>query len=535
MSHGTVVAPQPEAVEAGAVVLQRGGNAVDAAVATALVQGVVDPQMCGIAGFGSMQLYLPSRGVHSFIDFHGRAPAATTETMWEPLLRGEARDGFGFVLDGQVNDVGYQSITVPGALRAYFEAQTEFGTFDWADVVAPAIEAAERGFVVRPGVEAFWTAPADMGRADTITRLGFSATGRSVYFNPDGSLRRLGQRVDNPDLARTLRRIAAEGPDIFYCGEIAEEMAADVQGNGGLLSLDDLRNYRTTRTDPLWGEYRGRRVATNNPPGGGVVLLEILHILEEFDLRAMGHNSADYVAVVAEAMKRGTIDKDAHVGDPQFVEVPIERLLSKSHARQLADSIRAGEVATVRRLGSKESENTTHVCVIDRDSNAVSMTHSLGMPSGVITTGLGFMYNGCMAVFDPRPGHAASLAPGKSRFSSMCPTIVFEGDRPSLVIGAPGGAHILIAVLQGILNVFDFEMTLLEAIVAPRFSATSDAIDVSNRIPRFVTNELEDRGYDIVRSPASYAFASLHALRVQDDGCVDGAADPGRDGMALSL
>jgi len=341
-------------------------------------------------------------------------------------------------------------------------------------------------------------------------------------------------RVANPDLARTLRRIAEDGAAIFYSGAIAETIAEDMARNGGLLGFDDLRNYRTTRCDPLRGSYRGLEIATSQPPGGGVMLLEMLNMLECFDLAALGHNTPDYIRIVAEAMKRATADKDRFVGDPAFVEVPLGRLLDKGYARDMAASIRAGEKAAVERLGGGEAKNTTHISVIDEDGNAVSMTHSLGMPSGVITEGLGFMYNGCMGVFDPRPGRAGSLAPGKSRFSSICPSIVFRDGKPFLVIGAPGGTQIAMGVLQAILNIVDFSMSISEAVAAPRFSATSDLIDVSNRIPASATRALEAQGYGIVRSYLSYAFAAVHGIKIED-GRWSGGADPSHDGMALAV
>lgn len=533
-SSAMIVAPQPEAVEAGALALRRGGNAVDAAITCALVQGVVDPQMCGIAGFGSMQLYLPGRGVHELIDFHGRAPAAATPDMWEDLIEGENRDGFGFVLRGRVNDVGYQSITVPGSLKAYFEAQSQFGDLSWQEVVEPAIAQADEGFIVRPYVHEFWTRRDDSGRVRVADRLLQTDPARAIYYNEAGELHSMGSRVQNPDMARTLRRIADGGSDIFYRGEIADEIVADMEHGGALLSREDLENYEIERSEPLWGEYRGRRISTNPPPGGGIMLVEMLHMLEEFDLRGMGHNSPEYIRTVCEVMKRATIDKDRWVGDPKFFDVPVGRLADRDYAAQLAKDIRAGEVAHVERVGSPESKDTTHVSVVDGHGNAVSMTHSLGMPSGVVTEGLGFMYNGCMGVFDPRPGRANSIEPGKSRFSSLCPSMVFDGDDPVLVIGAPGGTQIAMGVLQAILNVIDHGMTVSEAVAAPRFSATSDAIDVCNRIPRYVTRELEESGYSVVRSPLSYTFASVHGIAI-NNGVVTGGADPGSDGMALAV
>jgi gamma-glutamyltranspeptidase / glutathione hydrolase len=538
--RGMVVAPQPEAVEAGAIALKRGGNAIDAAIACAFTQGAVDPQMCGIAGFGSMQLYLPRRGVHLGIDFHARCPAAVRPEMWQDRILGQARDGFGFLLEGQVNEIGYQAIGVPGSLKAYAEALAEFGTMDLADVMRPAIGFARDGFRVRPHVHRIWTMDEGaFGRVSYDDRLRFSASGRRIYFRPDGSLKRLGEVVTNPDFATTLERIARHGPDLFYRGEIAEAIDADMKAHGGLLAIADLRGYKTVRSAPLQGAYRGHRIATNQPPGGGVQLLELLNIWEEFDLRALGHNSPDYIRILAEAMKLVTIDKDLFLGDPLFIEVPVARLTDKAYAKSLAERIRRGEKADVKRLAqpdpvAAESRNTTQVTVIDEDGNCVTMTHTLGAPSGVITDGLGFMYNGTMNVFDPRPGQPGSLAPGKSRFSAMCPSIVFKGEEPFILIGAPGGTYISLAVAQGIANVVDFGMSMLEAVAAPRFTATGNMIDVSNRIPRFVTDAVAAQGYEIARSYESYAFAGLHAIKV-DNGKWSGGADPQRDGMALEV
>ena len=536
MGGGMIVAPQPEAVEAGAVVLKQGGNCVDAAIACGLVQGVVDPLMVGIAGFGSMQIYMPAKGMHGYIDFHGRVPAAATPDMWEDLTEGEARDGFGFILKGMVNDLGYQAITVPGSLKAYHEAQGAFGSMSWAEVVAPAIAQAEAGFTVRPHVYHFWSEVGDMGRAPNPERARATPAARRLYCGADGEPLKPGAHIRNPDMARTLGRIAKAGADIFYTGEIAAEIDADMKANDGLLSAADLASYRTVRCDPLWGEYRDLRVATNQPPGGGIMLVEMLNILENFDLAGLGHNTPEYIRVVCEAMKRATTDKDAHVGDPAFSAIP-DRLTDKAYARGLADAIKAGEVAHVARLGrggQAESPHTTHISVVDGDGAAVAMTHSLGMPSGVVSDGLGFMYNGCMSVFDPRPGRTGSIAPGKSRFTSMCPTIVFKGGAPYLVIGAPGGTQIAMGMLQAILNVVDFGMPMDRAVSVPRFSATSDAIDVSNRIPGYITADLEARGYQVIRSHLGFTFAAVHGIKIED-GALEGGADPGHDGMALAV
>ena len=530
-----IVAAQPEATEAGAEILKAGGNAVDAAMACAFVQGVVDPLMCGLAGFGSCGIAMPAAGFHGYIDFHAPAPLATRPDMWADRIESEARDGYGFILRGRLNDIGYQAICAPASLRAYRDAHREHGRLPWEQILEPAIAWAEGGWTVRPHVGSWWAEEGQMGRAANHERLAFTPASRALYCRPDGTPKRVGDRVVNRDLGHTLRLIAKHGDEVFYEGEIAHAIVEDMRKHDGLIAEADLRGWRTTRDTPLWGTYRRYRVSSNRPPGGGVMLLEMLNILEHFPLASLDHNSPEYVRLVAEAMKRATIDKDRYVGDPRFVEVPVDRLAGKPYAAEMAEEIRAGKKADVPRFnGGAPVKDTTHVSVVDAEGNCVTMTHSLGMPSGVVTSGLGFMYNGCMGVFDPRPGRVGSLAPGKARFSSVVPSIVWEADRPHLVIGAPGATQIAMGVLQVLLNALDFDMTMVEAVSAPRFSATSNAIDVSNRIPSGVERELGTMGYEVVRSPNTYGFAAVHAIRIHGDG-VDGGADPGHDGIVMAV
>lgn len=533
--NATIVAPQPEAVEAGAEVLERGGNAIDAALACAFVQGVVDPQMSGIGGFGSMHVYMPKRGIHEILEFYALAPAAATPDMWLDKLVGQSRDGFGYILENNISEIGYLACCTPGSLKGYETALRDYGTWEWADVIASAIGYAEDGFMIRPHMHWYWTKDqrAD-GQVNTLDKLRFSETGRRVYFHPDGSLRRVGEILRNPDLGRTLRRVADSGSsDIFYTGEIAEQIAADFAANGGLIGRDDLAQYGVTRAAPVWGCYRGKRIASSPPPGSGFPTIELLHILEHFDIGAMEHGSTEYVRTLFEAMKRMTIDKDRHMGDPAYVPVPVDELLSKEHAAALAAAIKRGERASVDRLDMSQRD-TTHISVVDKDGNAVALTHSLGSPSGAITEGLGFMYNGLMGRFDPRPGRPASIAPRKRRASSAAPTIVFDGDAPAIVIGAPGGSYIAPTVAQGIINIIDFGMDIHAAVSAPRLVGVSNSIDICNRIRRSVAAALRAEGYDVVRSPQTYAFAALHGIRIKD-GISSGAADPQRDGMAISI
>jgi gamma-glutamyltranspeptidase/glutathione hydrolase len=530
--RGMVVAAQPEAAEAGVLALRRGGNAVDAAVAAAFVQGVVDPLMTGIAGYGCMQVFMPRRGIHQHLTFYARAPMAAREAMWADAVVGQSRDGFAYLVKDHANEIGYLAPGAPGNLRGYTDALAEFGTMELADIMRPAIDHARQGWMVRPYVHYYWTLDQSAsGMLNPADYLRFSRTGREVYCTPDGAPKRPGQVVRNPDMARSLERIAQHGPDIFYSGEMAEEIVADFRAHGGLLSMEDLRGYRCRRSDPVWGSYRGHPVASLAPPGGGVSLIGLLHVLEQFDLAALDHGSAEHLRILAEAMKQMAIDREAHVGDPEFVEVPVSMLLSKDRAAEVAARIRAGRKAHVPRM-SFEAADTTHVTVMDGEGNAVALTHTLGNPSGVITDGLGFMYNGLMNGFDPRPGRAGSIAPGKSRTSSQCPTIVFAGDTPRIVLGAPGGTHIVPALAQTISNAVDFGMGIFEAVAAPRISVNSDTIDVSNRIPRHVTDALAAQGYPIARSYMGFAFAAVHAIE-QREGRLHGGADPQRDGVAL--
>lgn len=534
MKYGMVVAAQPEATEAGADVLKAGGNAVDAAVTAALTQTAVDPQMCGIAGFGCMHVYDPARGAHETIDFYARAPLASSADMWTAKLVGESDDGFGFFLSDRSNELGYGSIGTPVTLRGLDTALRKFGTKSLADLAEPAIRYAHNGVMVRPHMAMYWGQVPTESRAPHQDFLSaFPATAK-IYTRDGGRALKVGETLKNPDMARTLSRMAKRGVDDFYDGEIAAEIVGDVQRHGGLLSRDDLSSSKAIAGEILWGTYRGYRIASNPPPGGGTKLIQMLNILENFDLEGMGHNSPDYIATIAEAMKIGAADRDKYHGDPKFLDVPVARLTSKTYAADLAARIKRGEKFHVPRASSREASDTTQVCVVDRNGMCVSLTHTLGTPSGVVTEGLGFMYNGAMGAFDPRPGRASSIAPGKARMSSMAPTIVFKGDKPFFVVGAPGGTYITPGILQAILNVVDFDMTALEAISAPRICATSDTIWLTNRIRRSTEADLVRRGYPVKRSPYTYYFAGLHGIRIVD-GKPDGAADPGRDGMALAV
>ncbi|MBO89070.1 MAG: gamma-glutamyltransferase [Rickettsiales bacterium] len=534
MTHGIVCAAQPEAAEAGALALKAGGNAVDAAIACAVTQGVVDPLMTGIGGVGSALVHDAKSGKTENINFLGAAPASAHEDMWEDAIEGETADAFGFILRERINALGHQAPMVPGNLKGYDILLNEYGTMNWSDVTRSAIAYADGGWIVRPHV--YFYAMQDeeaQGRVHNTDIVGYTSEGRKLYLESDGQFRKPGSLIRNPKLSCILKNIASDGIDVFYKGNIAKCIDEDMKAHGGLMTQEDLANYQAVRAPALEGSYRGLRLATNRPGGSGIQVLETLNILENFDLSCLEHNSAEYIRLLAEAISYAFNDKRNKVGDPAFVDVPLDTLSDKNYANAFADKIRAGEKATLTRMNVDEAQDTSHVSTLDEHGNAVTMTHTLGAPSGVIIPGTGFILNGCMGIFDPRVGKAMSIAPGKSYTSSMSPTILFNDAGAHIVIGAPGAAYIPQAITQSIVNTVDFGLSMLEAVSVPRIAITKNqTIEVSNRIPHFVTDEIERMGYGLIRNHLSYAFAGVHGVKTVNDGW-QGGADPGRDGVAL--
>ena len=313
-----IVAPQPEPTEAGADVLREGGNAVDAGIACALVQGVVDPLMCGIAGFGSCGIYMPGKKFHGYIDAHAPAPLAARPDMWANLIESEARDGYGFILKGRVNDIGYKSICAPANLKMYYEAHKEHGSLPWSRIVEPAIAWAENGWTVRPHVHYWWSDDGAFGRAPNFERTGFTPAARALYCRPDGTPKRVGDKVVNRDYGQTLRAIAKGGADVFYSGEIAQAIAEDMKKNEALLSIEDLKAWKPTRNRAAVGRL-SRLQGLDQPAAGRRrdADRDAEHPGEFRSPRRWSTARRSICASCREAMKRATIDKDAHVGDPE--------------------------------------------------------------------------------------------------------------------------------------------------------------------------------------------------------------------------
>jgi gamma-glutamyltranspeptidase/glutathione hydrolase len=530
---GMIVCPQPQAAERGIAILKNGGNAVDAAVATAFLQMIASPTMCGIGGFGQMHVYMAHTGEETVIDFHAKAGSLVRPDMWKDIILGEVREGFGFSLRGDVNANGYTSIMVPGTIKGLFEGLTRYGTISWKEACRPAIDLASQGVVVSQEQAIRWRTNQESFHKYLVTPEA------SRIYTKQGQPYDMGDVIVNKDYAHNLRLIASGGADVFYRGEIATRIIQDMETNGGFITAKDLEQYEPTIYSPLTTEYREFTVASNDSPGGGITLLELLNIIEGYEInqynwRGMGSDVAEYIHLLAMTMRAAQADRSHYLGDPAFVDVPTAMLLSHDRATQWRQRIDNGERIIVPKW-PMESPETTHVSVVDSHGNAVSLTHTLGASSGVITPGLGFMYNNAMVNFDPVPGHPNSIAPGKSRLTQMSPTIVLKEGQPYLVLGAPGGGKIDSALFQTILHMIDFNMPVFEAVAHPRiFCLHTDIIDVDARVPAYICRQLEVKGNLVVKTPGSYtSMALVQAIHV-DNGRVYGGADPRGGGIVLS-
>jgi gamma-glutamyltranspeptidase/glutathione hydrolase len=532
---GMIVAPQPIAVEEGAKVLMAGGNAIDAAVTCAFVQSVVSPQMCGIGGYVILTLHLGSHCIA--LDAPALAGSKVRPDMWQDIIRRPNPDGWGYFLQGKVNDRGYQSICTPGTVKALATILDRWGTISWERAIAPAARIAQEGFAVDDHLAAGWKARAPYPEACTLLeRIQNNAEASRIYLHDDGRTYEAGESIRNPDYARTLLQLARHGAEDFYQGDLAQRMGEDLAAHSSFLTAEDFASYRVREPQPVVGTYRDFTVFTSPPPHGGPTLLEILNILEGYDVSTWGHNSPDYIYRVSTAMKAAFADRNPYLADPEFAEVPLGWMTSKERAHEWRQRIDRDDDITVSFTPS-EPPDTTHLSVVDDGGNCVALTHSLGSSSGVITPGLGFMYNDSMVNFHPWPGHPNSIAPRKGRTTGMTPTIVCNKQgRPILVIGAPGATRIITSILQVIVNALDFGMSISDAVLAPRFDCQGELIKCQARIPEYVCAEVRNR-HPIRRLPQSHGgLALVHAVAIDPvTGQLSGAADAGSGGMALEV
>ena len=523
-ARGMVVTNHPLASAAGVEMLAGGGNAVDAAISALFTLTVVEPMMVGIFGAGHAQLLLAD-GRHLALDGYTTAPAAARPDMYRPVS--DVWPNY-METDRRENAVGLRSVGVPGTLASWCEMLVRFGTMSLERVMAPAIRHAAHGFRVTG-----YLAECIAGTAADLAL--FADTART--FLPDGVPLRQGDLLVQAAYADTLSDVAKNGPATLYGGALGRRVAEYMAREGGIITLDDLAAYRTVERVPVRGTYRGYEIAGCPPPtGGGVHLIQLLNILEGDDIAALGFGTVDGIHLLAEALKIGFVDRNAATGDPAFVDVPVARLTSKEYAAARRRNI---DLAKATAYGAgvplHAAPHTTHVTVADGDGNVVAATQTINNLFGSKATvpGTGMLLNNTMNLFDPHPGHALSVAPGKRATSSMAPTIVRRDGRPALALGLPGGVRIFASVLQAIVNVIDHRMSLQEAVEAPRVWTQGQEVEVELAVPEPVRDGLRARGHDVV--PLPHVAGGMGAIAFEPDGTLTGASCWRADGSPIGL
>ncbi len=533
---GLVVCVSPPACDAGASVLARGGNAVDAAVATAFALAVTHPTAGNIGGGGFMIVRTASGDVTSF-DYREKAPLKATPPMYL------GKDGR---IDRRLTASGYLAPGVPGTVRGLELAHKKFGKLPWSEVVMPAVALAENGFAISADLAQ------SLNRELTGSMARFPAS-VAAYGKPGGGDWEEGDRLVLGDLAKTLRAIATAGADAFYKGWIADRIADDMQNNGGLITRADLAAYQARERPPVRGTYRGYEIVSMGPPSsGGVALIEMLNMLEQFDLKGKGALTAPALHVQIEAMRRAYLDRARYLGDPDFVDVPVERLTSKAYARSLAASIPLDKASSSIELGKDiltttqpaEPGETTHFSVIDRNGMAVTNTYTLegSYGSHVVVKDAGFLLNNEMGDFNRKPGDtnrrgdigtpANVIAPGKRMLSSMTPTMVVKDGKLLLLTGSPGGRTIINTVLTVVLAVTEYGLDGRRAVDMPRIHHQwlPDRVTVERfTISDDVLDKLRAMGHEVRTGDHQ---GDAHTIWIAPDGTPYGERDRRTDSKA---
>ncbi|MEL7486579.1 MAG: gamma-glutamyltransferase [Pseudomonadota bacterium] len=529
---GMVSAQDAIAAEVGRDILKRGGNAIDAAVATGFALAVTHPQAGNLGGGGFLLAYLAEQDEIIAIDFREKAPAAATRDMFV------GADG---EVDNELARFSHLSSGVPGSVMGLTHALEKYGSLPLKDVIAPAIKLAEKGFEVSYGLNASTRRAAQRFERDPSSL--------AYFLNEEGAPFDVGGTFVQRDLAKTLKAIARNGAAGFYEGAVADLIVAEMSANGGLITHDDLKNYHVVERAAVRGTYRGYDIISMPPPSsGGVHVVQMLNILEGYDLASLGHNSADYIHRLVEAMRRAYADRSEYLGDPDFYEVPIAELTDKAYAGRLRDGIslkRASKSADINPglAPPPESPETTHFSVMDKAGNAVAVTTTLNFSygSGFSVDGAGFLLNNEMDDFSAKKGtpnafgllggDANAIEPGKRPLSSMTPTIVLKDGRPHIVTGSPGGSTIITVVLQVILNIIEFDMNPLQATAAPRIHHQwkPDIVVFEPGHSPDTLRALDARGFNLLRSEDGSVNARVMGRAntiVYKDGFFYGAADP---------
>lgn len=517
--NGMVVSEEKLASEAGASMLKQGGNAIDAAVATAYVLAVVSPCCGNIGGGGFMNIHFAD-GNSLFLNFREKAPSKATWNMYLDK-QGEAIP--------KLSQNGYLAVGVPGTVLGLETARQKYGKLTRQQVMAPAIKLAEKGYKITP-----------------YTYHLFEVYGQNLHNEPaaaalylrDDQFKKVGETIIQTDLAATLKLIAKEGPDAFYKGPIAKAIVKASDEHGGILQMSDFANYTVQELSPIHCTYRGYDIYSSPPPSsGGTTLCEMLHILDNFKIEDYGFRSFEGSRILIETMRYAFLDRNSKLGDPDFVKNPIEQLLSKDYAQKISEKIKDGYRPPMEIPAPPEHMQTTHFSTMDKEGNAVAMTFTLdnAYGAGVIAGNTGFFLNDQMDdfasgslspnLFGLVQGKANEIAPGKRPLSSMTPTIILKDGKVFLVTGSPGGPRIITSVFLTVINVLDFHMKIQDAVDEPRFhyQALPNVVDVEAfSFPFQTRKELEWAGYNLLRLPP---WGAVESILANPDGTLMGGAD----------
>lgn len=539
--RGMVVSQEMLASQVGADILARGGNAVDAAVATGFALAVTLPRAGNLGGGGFMLVHLAAENKTVAIDYREMAPASASRDMF--------LDAEGDV-DNKKARYSMQSSGVPGTVAGLLHALDSYGTMSLKQVLQPAIELAANGFKVSMDLSSSLQA-----RQQTMHK---NPASREYFYKADGAGYEYGETLVQKHLAATLQRIAKKGRSGFYQGKTAQLIVAEMQRSGGLISHKDLTSYRVIERTPVCGDYRGNSVCAMPPPSsGGVHMLQMLNILEGWDLASLGHNSAAYIHRLVESMRRAYADRSSYLGDPDFFPVPVAELTDKQYATELREQInlaKSSRSADIRpgldnRSAGKESTETTHFSTWDRWGNVVSNTYTLNFSygSGISVTGAGFLLNNEMDDFSAKPGSpngyglvggiANAIEPGKRPLSSMTPTIVFDkSGAPILATGSPGGSTIITIVMQMLLNIIDFDMNVAEATAAPRIHHQwlPDRVFYEAGVSADTLQVLREMGHQL--NDKTSRLGATQSIQADSDGAMFyGTADYRREGSGVAI
>ncbi|MGY4475335.1 gamma-glutamyltransferase [Bradyrhizobium sp. USDA 3364] len=523
-SRGMVVSNHPLASAAGAEMLAAGGNAIDAAIATLFTLTVVEPMMVGIIGGGMAHIRLAD-GSHRFIDGQSTVPKAVRPDTYTSKP-GSAHDVFDTV--GNENLNGPKAVAVPGSLKAWCETLRRFGTMRLADVMQPAIKHAARGYAATPYLHECITDGAEEMLKDKPI---------AAIYLPDGAPLKPGERVVQAEYAETLKYIADHGDNALYQGPLGDVLVDYMKKNGGFIAQEDLATYKTVERAPIRCDYRGWEILGPPPPAAsGVHITEMLNILEGYDIARLGFGTAETIHYLAEVLKIAFADRAAASGDPAYINIPVEQLTSKAYAEERRRAIDpAAAQAWGAGVSQLESAHTTHMTAADAMGNVVATTQTINNLFGakILIPGLGTVPNNYMNLFDPRPGHALSLAAGKRVTTSMSPMMALRDNKLVYALGLPGGKRIFPSAMQALINLIDHGMSLQEAVEAPRVWTEGNALEVEQAVPEAIRTALSAKGHKVQVVPT--VAGGMNAIQFHADGTMSGAACWRADGTPVGI